>query len=139
MIKEYNIVYFPCIAFFWLFHCNLHQVTRPDEFNLNSSVKYHLVFIKPFEMEDSENDDLDFTSRLEEIEALNAIYPGDIEIKEDEMIPLANGEWKLHKQRGAIMTIYLKDDDRTSSTSLSVRLDVLTPTDYPSRSAPTYR
>lgn len=90
-------------------------------------------------MDDSEQDDLDHTSRLEEIEALNAIYPGDIEIKEDEMIPLSNGEWKLHKQRGAIMTIYSNDDDRTSSASLSVRLDVLTPTDYPSRSAPTYR
>ena len=82
---------------------------------------------------------MDCTSRLEEIEALTAIYPGDIEIKEDEMIPMENGEWKLHKHRGAIMTIYSSDEDRASSAAISVRLDVLTPQDYPSRSAPTYR
>ena len=86
-------------------------------------------------MDDSKLDDLDNTSRLEEIEALNAIYPGDIELKEDEMIPMADGEWKLHKQRGAIISIFPREEDRT----LSVRLDVLTPSDYPSRSAPTYR
>ena len=86
-------------------------------------------------MDDSKLDDLDNTSRLEEIEALNAIYPGDIELKVDEMIPMADGEWKLHKQRGAIISIFPREEDRT----LSVRLDVLTPSDYPSRSAPTYR
>ena len=90
-------------------------------------------------MDQSELDDMDHTSRVEEIEALTAIYPGDIEVKEDEMIPLTNGEWKLHKQRGAIMTIYSNDEDRANSATLSVRLDVLTPPDYPSRSAPTYR
>ena len=90
-------------------------------------------------MDQSELDDMDHTSRVEEIEALTAIYPGDIEVKEDEMIPLANGEWKLHKQRGAIMTIYSNDEDRANTETLSVRLDVLTPPDYPSRSAPTYR
>ena len=71
-------------------------------------------------MDPSDLDDIDHTSRVEEIEALTAIYPGDIEVKEDEMIPLANGEWKLHKQRGAIMTIYSNDEDRANSATLSV-------------------
>ena len=91
-------------------------------------------------METSQRDDADINARQDEVEALTAIYPGDIEIKEDEMIPTSDGDWKLHKQRGAIITIRPRDDyGLDKSTSLAVRMDVSTPPDYPSRSCPSYR
>ena len=91
-------------------------------------------------METSEKDDTDVNARQDEVEALTAIYPGDIELKEDEMIPTSDGDWKLQKQRGAIITIRPRDDyGSDKSTSLTVRIDVSTPPDYPSRSSPSYR
>ena len=84
--------------------------------------------------------DADKNARQDEIEALGAIYPGDIELKEDEMVPTLDGEWKLHNHRGAIINIRPMDDlDPARSTPYTVRLDISTPPDYPSYSAPTYR
>ena len=84
--------------------------------------------------------DDDSTARQEEIDALRAIYPGGIEIKEDEMVPALDGEWRLHKCPGAIITITPRDNlDLAKSTLLNVRLDVTTPPNYPSSVAPTYR
>ena len=84
--------------------------------------------------------DLDSNARQDEIEALSSIYPGDIELKEDEMVPTLDGEWRLHNHRGAIIIIRPRDDmDLARSSPCTVRLDVSTPSDYPSCSAPTYR
>ena len=90
---------------------------------------------------DCENNlDCDRSARRDEIEALTAIYPGDVELKEDEMVPIVNGEWKLHSHPGAIITVRPHEDlNPTGSTSCNVRLDVSTPQDYPSCCAPTYR
>ena len=82
----------------------------------------------------------DYCARHDEIEALAAIYPGDIEVKEDKMVPISGGEWELHRHPGAIITIQPFDEFQTShSASFSVRLDVSTPQDYPSTSPPNYR
>jgi hypothetical protein len=91
-------------------------------------------------METSQKDDADINARQDEVEALTSIYPGDIELKKDEMIPTSDGDWKLYKQRGAIIIIRPRDDyGLDKSTSLTVRMDVSTPPDYPSRSSPSYR
>ena len=91
-------------------------------------------------METCQNDDAGIAARQEEIEALSSIYPGDIELKEDEMIPTSDGDWKLQKQRGAIITIRPREEySLDKSKSLTVRMDVSTPHSYPSRSAPSYR
>ena len=91
-------------------------------------------------MDASSTEDADINARKDEVEALTAIYPGDIELKEDEMIPTSDGDWKLQKHRGAIITIRPRDDlGLDKSMSLTVRMDVSTPPDYPSRSSPSYR
>ena len=85
-------------------------------------------------------EDDDSNARQDEFEALTSIYPGDIEIKEDEMVPTPDGEWKLHKHRGAIITIRPMDHlNLAQSSSFTVRLDVSTPPNYPSLSSPSYR
>ena len=85
-------------------------------------------------------EDEDGNARKDEIEVLCSIYPGDIELKEDEMVPTLEGDWKLHKQRGAIIKIYPREDSNLyqNASSFTVRLDVSTPFDYPSKSAPSY-
>ena len=85
-------------------------------------------------------EDEDGNARKDEIEALCSIYPGDIELKEDEMVPTLEGDWKLHKQRGAIIKIYPREDSNLyqSASSYTVQLDVSTPFNYPSKSAPSY-
>ena len=85
-------------------------------------------------------EDEDGNARKDEIEVLCSIYPGDIELKEDEMVPTLEDDWKLHKQRGAIIKIYPREDSNLyqSASSYTVQLDVSTPLNYPSKSAPSY-